>query len=124
MFLAHRVAWLMAGRRIDPARPYILHDCPGGDEPSCCEVTHLWDGTLAENNLDRARKGRSAGSRRGLPFGAVPSRKRPGRFESYATIDGRYRFLGTFDSVEEASTRALERREEWLSMAPPTGVRR
>lgn len=55
---AHRVAWELAGRVIPADKPCVLHDCPGGDNRACCNVDHLWVGTVKENNQDAARKGR------------------------------------------------------------------
>src|SRR5688572_1455504 len=52
--LAHRVAWVIAGRKITKKRPFILHNCPDGDNPLCCNVDHLWAGTIADNNADKA----------------------------------------------------------------------
>jgi len=54
--LANRLALeLRLGR---PLRPGMcaLHTC---DNPPCCNAEHLFEGTRADNNLDRARKGRS-----------------------------------------------------------------
>ncbi len=36
----------------------MLHNCPGGDNPSCINPAHLWLGTEADNNADCAAKGR------------------------------------------------------------------
>ena len=37
----------------------VLHNCPGGDNSSCINPDHLWLGTKAQNNSDRAKKGRN-----------------------------------------------------------------
>lgn len=53
-YKAHRIAWmLMYG---DP-EDCVLHRC---DNPPCVRPTHLFAGSVADNNRDRALKGRSA----------------------------------------------------------------
>jgi hypothetical protein len=53
--LAHRLAWLLHYG----AWPLnALHNCPGGDNPACVRIEHLWEGTLTENNRDMFAKGR------------------------------------------------------------------
>lgn len=54
--LAHRVAWEVTYGPI-PDGLCVLHRC---DNPPCCNPAHLWLGTKAQNNADRAVKGRSA----------------------------------------------------------------
>jgi hypothetical protein len=39
-----------------PKGMHVLHKC---DNPSCVRVSHLFLGTIDDNNKDRARKGRS-----------------------------------------------------------------
>lgn len=39
-----------------PDAPCVLHRC---DNPSCVRPDHLWAGTVAQNNHDRSRKGRT-----------------------------------------------------------------
>lgn len=42
----------------------VCHDCPGGDNPRCCNPAHLWLGSNADNSLDMRKKHRQArGSR-------------------------------------------------------------
>lgn len=51
--LAHRVAFLLTHGRW-PA-PRCLHTC---DTPLCCNPTHLWEGTQADNMADKTNKDR------------------------------------------------------------------
>lgn len=56
---AHRIAWELTFGPIPKGQP-VLHDCPGGDNPACCNPAHLWIGTVGDNNRDRHSKGRTA----------------------------------------------------------------
>jgi len=52
---SHRIAWIYANG--DITEDYcVCHHC---DNPSCCRPSHLFIGTVADNNKDRANKGRT-----------------------------------------------------------------
>jgi hypothetical protein len=50
---AHRVAFLLANGHWPT--PCGLHSC---DTPRCVNPRHIWEGSSADNNADRAKKGR------------------------------------------------------------------
>lgn len=56
---AHRAVWAFVNGPI-PDGLQVLHDCPDGDNPACCNPVHLWLGTNADNMADRDAKGRQA----------------------------------------------------------------
>lgn len=51
---AHRIAWVLANGPI-PDGLCVLHRC---DTPACCNPTHLFLGTIADNNADMMAKNR------------------------------------------------------------------
>jgi hypothetical protein len=69
---AHRLAWFLAVGPI-PEGLVVAHYC---DNPACCEPSHLWVGTQADNLDDMRRKRRDkmpvqvrgATCRRGHPY--------------------------------------------------------
>src|SRR3990167_7541243 len=54
--IAHRVAYHLT-HGAPPAGLVVMHTC---DSPPCCNPVHLRVGTIADNNADRALKGRSS----------------------------------------------------------------
>jgi len=55
---APRFSWVISSGPILPDKPWILHNCPGGDNPTCINPDHLWCGTFLDNDTDMRRKGR------------------------------------------------------------------
>lgn len=54
---AHRVVYqLVTGEELTEW-DLLLHSCPGGDNPSCCNPAHLRKGTLQQNVRDAVERG-------------------------------------------------------------------
>lgn len=53
---AHRFAWHLTNGAI-PEGLWVLHNCPGGDNPSCVNPAHCYLGTLHDNVADAVAKG-------------------------------------------------------------------
>lgn len=55
--LAHRYSWTLVNGEI-PDGLFVLHNCPGGDNPRCVNPDHLWVGTQKQNREDACQKNR------------------------------------------------------------------
>jgi hypothetical protein len=104
---AHRFAWERANGPI-PAGMCVLHKC---DTPCCVNPDHMRLGTLHDNAMDMAAKGRGRKSPSGLPYGAHPH-KRGGGFGSRMAFAGVTYHLGTFRTAQEASDAALQKKRQ------------
>ena len=56
MARVHVLAYRLAFGDPPPDKPCILHTC---DNPPCCNPSHLFTGTVADNNADMVAKGRA-----------------------------------------------------------------
>lgn len=70
---AHRVSWEL-NRGPIPEGLWVLHNCPGGDNPACVDPAHLWLGTASDNSKDRDAKGRGNFKRTVLDLNAIRAR--------------------------------------------------
>lgn len=64
----HRIVFQLWWGAVLPNWLGVFHDCPGGDNPACCNPDHLWIGLPADNARDRDAKGRhvaATGTRNG-----------------------------------------------------------
>ncbi len=63
VFLAHRVAWSITHGQIPHNTSYhgvcVCHDCPNGDNPTCCNPSHMFLGSQRKNLEDKIQKGRA-----------------------------------------------------------------
>lgn len=57
VYIAHRVSWHISIGPI-PDGIHVLHNCPGGDNPTCVNPSHLFLGTHLDNMRDRDAKKR------------------------------------------------------------------
>jgi hypothetical protein len=105
---AHRVAWVLAGREIVPGM-HLMHHCPGGDNPACCNVEHMSIGTMSEHAHDRLVKEQMRPSLLGLPRGVYRQRSGSGYGAKF-----KRQYLGTFRTAEEAGRARNEAKAAFL----------
>jgi hypothetical protein len=59
-YLAHRVAFILAGGTLEGRDSLVCHHC---DNPPCVNPSHLFKGTTKDNIQDKMQKGRQRGPR-------------------------------------------------------------
>jgi hypothetical protein len=64
LYRTHRVTYEMTHGLIR-GKLFVCHNCPGGDNPACCNPEHLFLGTQLDNMSDAASKGRFCNQARG-----------------------------------------------------------
>lgn len=89
----------------------VLHKC---DVRSCVNWEHFFLGTVQDNCDDMALKGRGTKSKKDIPFGVRI--KRNGKCISQIRSKGKLLYLGTFDTPEKASEKALEKKLELTNL--------
>jgi hypothetical protein len=103
--LVHRVVWELTLGPI-PDGMCVLHRC---DVRNCVRPSHLELGTVADNAVDMAERRRGHRSKRGLPYGVS---KLGNRWKAAIGINGRLKYLGLFQTMQEASDVAERERQE------------
>jgi hypothetical protein len=56
--IAHRLIYNLCIGTVANKAIEVCHNCPGGDNPACCNPAHLWLGTHTDNMADASAKGR------------------------------------------------------------------
>ncbi len=57
--LSHRLVYRLCVAPVTKTQE-VCHNCPGGDNPACCNPAHLWVGTHTDNMRDCEAKGRNS----------------------------------------------------------------
>ena len=98
---AHRVAWELAYGPI-PGNMHVLHTC---DNPACCNPSHLFLGTHADNMQDRNIKNRG-GTAKLTPCDVVSIRKRRAEGETRKALSQEF-------GVARETIKSVCERETW-----------
>jgi hypothetical protein len=107
-FSAHRVAWILTNGEI-PDKMCVCHKC---DNRACCNPAHLFLGTLADNDLDRDKKGRlSWGERTNTAKLSIQDVKEIRSL--YDTGNYSQSKLANIYGVQKAAIGKICRRENW-----------
>ena len=108
---AHRVSWEIAHGPL-PLAAVVRHRC---DNPACVRPSHLVLGTQFDNMRDMSRRSRGVQSKKGLPFGVY---KHCNQWGVRVKIGKVGKFLGNFDTLEEAARVARIYRDRANGVTP------
>lgn len=115
-WLTHRLAFfLFTGTH--PGELCVCHRC---DNPPCCNPTHLFLGTQADNTRDMVEKGRER-----HPFGSAHGRAKLADADVIAILDAYHvhgenlRTIASRYPVHKHSVRSIVRGESWLHLTRP-----
>lgn len=118
--LAHRTAWELVHGRIPPGLG-VCHNCPGGDNPACCNPAHLFLGTQKDNLVDCKRKGRT--SRGALRPNAVLSAEIVAKARTqYARGTTSYRLLALEYGIAADTIRSAIHGKSWAHITDPPAL--
>ncbi len=109
--LAHRESFIRAGGVI-PLGLNVLHNCPEGDNPACCNPAHLYVGTQADNMADMVRKGRHKPARPGQenPSAKLSDEQAEELRRAHATGLYSFRALGRMFQISHEQARRIVHR--------------
>lgn len=82
-YLAHRLAWELHGQTKIPDGVFICHHC---DNPACCNPSHLFLGSQADNIRDAAKKGRMPKGEKHISTGLTEDDVRQIRYFGYTDM--------------------------------------
>lgn len=106
-YKAHRIAYLLSHGPI-AAGKLVCHAC---DNPGCCNPSHLWVGTAADNAKDREAKGRGAMANATLTYREVEEIRR-----IYAMGHSSYTRLSRRFSISRYTIRDIVKRWTWTKV--------
>lgn len=110
--LAHRYSW---SRSYGPLPPCVLHAC---DNPRCVRPDHLFGGTMADNQRDMAKKGRSGQRGERSPQAKLREDDIKKIFEMYRTGSSK-NSIARFFSVTPSLVRGVLARRRWAHVDVP-----
>lgn len=106
---AHRIAWELTYGPV-PDGLCVLHRC---DNPACCNPTHLWLGSRADNNHDRDIKGRQPPPKGDMNGRAVLSRADVAEIRQRHTDGTTQSALAQMFCISRRQIQRIVRNESW-----------